>query len=277
MYNLKELKLALEDIFSVGPDSVHVLADFDGTLTKEYIDGKKIPSLISVLRDHPGYLSAEYQAKAHELYAQYSPLEKDTQLGLSDRKDKMLEWWTRHKKLLIDSGLKRQHLEDLSRSDFIQWRDGAVEFLKLMSKAKIPVVIMSASGIGEVVPMFCKARGIDFENMHYIVNSFVWAENGSAIDWQRPIIHSLNKDETIVKDHKDIYKIVSHRRKVLLLGNNTGDLGMIKGFETDKLLSFGFLDKEETALETEYKKYFDQVVISDDFVGINKVLSEFIK
>ena len=110
-----------------------------------------------------------------------------------------------------------------------------------------------------------------------IVNGFVWAENGSAIDWQRPIIHSLNKDETILKDHKDIYKIVSHRRNVLLLGNNTGDLGMIKGFETEKLLSFGFLDKEELALEAEYKKYFDQVLISDDFVRINKVLSEFMK
>ena len=48
-------------------DKLHVLSDFDRTLTKHFVDGQKRPSIVSVLRSE-GYLWEEYSKKAFELY-----------------------------------------------------------------------------------------------------------------------------------------------------------------------------------------------------------------
>jgi len=141
---MNRLKSDLEKLFADGPEKVHVLADFDGTLTKEFVSGKKTPSIISVLRDQPGYLSPEYQAAAHVLYEKYAPLERDAGLDLALRKAKMVEWWSLHEELLIKSGIKREHLEKLSESEQLQWRNGAQDFLAMMRQVGIQVVILSA-------------------------------------------------------------------------------------------------------------------------------------
>lgn len=262
----------LKELFSEGVDKVHVLADFDGTFTKEFVDGKKMPSVISILRDQPGYLSPDYQKNAHTLYEKYAPFERDTSLSLAERKAKMLEWWTTHNKLLIESGIKKEHLENIATGKNLQWRPGAKEFLKSMADLNIPVVILSASGIGEVISMFCAEEKVNFPNMSYIINKFIWDENGKAIGFHGPIIHSLGKDETMVKDYDDIFQNIKNRQNVLLLGNNTGDLGMIDGFDAKKLLSFGFLDKEESELAGKFSSAFDHVVVSDGFIDINKII-----
>ena len=46
--NLEKFKKALAE---QGFQSMHVVSDFDRTLTKAFVNGKKIPSLISVIRD----------------------------------------------------------------------------------------------------------------------------------------------------------------------------------------------------------------------------------
>ncbi|MEW6063334.1 MAG: hypothetical protein AB1571_03120 [Nanoarchaeota archaeon] len=57
----------LEDkISKQGVSKLHVLADFDRTLTKAFVDGKEVPSLISVLRDG-NYLTQDYAQKANGL------------------------------------------------------------------------------------------------------------------------------------------------------------------------------------------------------------------
>ncbi|MBD3270431.1 hypothetical protein GF376_02805 [Candidatus Peregrinibacteria bacterium] len=270
------LEKGLKNLFSEGSESVHVLADFDGTLTKEYIGGKKTPSLISILRDNPEYLSEEYREKAHALFAKHHPIEKDSSIPMEERKKNMIEWWENHKKLLIDSGIRKDHLEMLADSDIIQWRQGAVEFLKKMKNAGIPVVILSASGIGEVIPMYCENKGVSFDQMHFLVNQFIWNQDGQAIDFKKPIIHSLNKDETIVKDYVDVYQEVRNRLNVLLLGNNLGDLRMIDGFDAKNIFSIGFLDKEEKAKASEYSSNFDQVIVGDGYSEINRILDKII-
>ncbi len=65
-------KIFIED----GKDKIHVLADFDRTLTKAIIKGKKMPSIISILRDN-NYLTAEYAREARKLFAKYHPIEID--------------------------------------------------------------------------------------------------------------------------------------------------------------------------------------------------------
>lgn len=90
----KELENKIEKFSKQRASSIHVLADFDQTLTKALVDGEKSPSLISILRDG-NYLTADYAAKAHELFNQYHPIEIDPNISLEEKKLKMQEWWTK--------------------------------------------------------------------------------------------------------------------------------------------------------------------------------------
>ena len=73
----------------------YILADFDATLTQAYIDWRKRPSLISVLRDHD-YLGDDYAQQANSLYQYYSQIERDNSLDFNIRKDAMNERWWKH-------------------------------------------------------------------------------------------------------------------------------------------------------------------------------------
>ncbi len=265
---MKTLETLLKDLLTDEVNKLHVVADFDGTLTKEYIDGKKVQSVISVLRDHPGYLSPEYQKQAHALFAEYFPYEKDSTLPLETRLAKMHEWWTKHFDLLIKSGLKKEHIEQICASGIVQFRDGAKEFLKLTHDLGIPVIIFSASGLGEAVSMYCKQEGVNFDNIHYLTNSFKWNDRGEAIGVTKPVIHSLNKNETLIHEVPGLSEILKGRNNVLLLGNSPGDLEMSKGSEAKKVVTVAFVDPE--AGESEWSKGFD--VVEKDYIKINNYL-----
>ena len=75
---LKELEQA---IAKAGPEKLHILTDFDRTLTKAFVNGQYVSSLISVLRSE-NYLTADYAPEAHRLYDQYHAIETDPRIPL---------------------------------------------------------------------------------------------------------------------------------------------------------------------------------------------------
>ncbi|MCX8179346.1 MAG: hypothetical protein N3E38_01235 [Candidatus Aenigmarchaeota archaeon] len=84
-----------------GLSKLHVVSDFDRTLTYGKVNGRKIPSLISILRDE-NYLSEEYSKKAKELFEKYHPTETDTSIDVKEKKKLMQKWWEEHYKILIE-------------------------------------------------------------------------------------------------------------------------------------------------------------------------------
>ncbi len=68
-----------------GPIKLHVLVDFDKTITTAFVDGKFVPSLISILRDG-NYLTPNYAKKANALYTKYHPIEIDPNIPLEEKK-----------------------------------------------------------------------------------------------------------------------------------------------------------------------------------------------
>ena len=265
---MKAIETLLKDLLADGIDKLHIVADFDGTLTKDFVDGKKVQSIISVLRDHPGYLSSGYQDTAKKLFAEYSPFENDLSVSYETRLDKMREWWAKHFDLLISSGLKLEHIEQVATSGIIQFRDGAKEFLKLTHDLNIPVIIFSASGLGEALSIYCRHEGVAYDNIHFVTNSFKWNEKGEAIGVNEPIIHSLNKNEEVIQNIDNLRNIIENRRNVLLLGNSLGDLEMSKGSHNKKLVTIAFVDREQG--ESEWCQKFD--ANATDYKEINDTL-----
>jgi 5'-nucleotidase len=275
--NPKHVETVLEKMKKAGPDKLHILADFDRTLTYGSINGVKTPSIVALLRDG-NHLSQGYADKAHALFDTYHPIELDPAVPLLEKKVTMREWWSKHNELFIQEGLTKADLEDVIQNGHVQFREGVGAFLDLMHEKNIPVVIMSASGCGDMVRMFFQKAGKDYPNIKYITNQFVWDEQGKAIGSRDPIIHSFSKDETVLQDIPDVFAAVEHRPNVLLLGDSEGDLGMVTGFDYKNLLTIGFLNGDYNQLQDVYTAKFDVVLEGDgDFDEVNRLLTRIIE
>lgn len=262
-----------------GLEKIHVIADFDGTLTKTNINKDvKDPSIISLLRSEKyNYLGQEYSDKAKKLFEEYHPIEIDNFLDIKFRKQKMDEWWSKHLNLLIESKLKFEHIEKVSLGGTIKLKDGCREFFKFTKENNIPIIIMSANGIGDTISIYLNYNDCLFDNIHFITNHFIFNEEGFAIEYSLPVIHALNKDETVIKDFKNIFEKVENRKNVILIGDGAGDSKMADGFEYNNLIKVGFLhEKQEENLEY-YKNIYDVVLLEDNSIEfINDFLKEVV-
>ncbi|MFH0831262.1 MAG: hypothetical protein V1886_00110 [archaeon] len=244
-----------------GKERIHVLADFDRTLTKAYVNGEYIPSTIALLRNKD-YINKDYSNKARALAAKYHPIEKNPNVSPEEKKEKMEEWWVSHFNLLIKSGLNKKHLEKIVQSEEIQFRKGALELFDILHKAKIPMVIISSTGIGDVIPMLFEREGKLYDNIHFITNLYQWDNKGRAVWIKKQIITSMNKDETSIQEYP-FFKQIKNRKNVLLLGDSIGDLGMVKGFKYNNLIKIGFLNDEIEKNIQDYSANFDVVMLND--------------
>ncbi|HLC47390.1 MAG TPA: hypothetical protein VJI75_06715 [Candidatus Nanoarchaeia archaeon] len=265
--NLGQLKSRIR---GAGYQNLHILSDFDRTLTYGAINGAKTPSIISMLRDGK-HLTDDYAAKAHALFDKYHPIEIDQKIPVAEKKRFMQEWWETHNRLLIESGLSRADLEDIAKNGHVRFREGVPEFLDILHKYDIPLVILSASGCGDAIQLFFKQIGKDYSNIYYVTNKLNWDKNGKAVSVNGPIIHCMNKDETVLKSIPEVYKSIKNRRNVLLLGDGIGDLGMIEGFDYLNLLKIGFLNFGYNDSRKEFERSFDIILQGDgnfDFVNV---------
>jgi 5'-nucleotidase len=275
--NQSKLDKSREEISRQGTGKLHILADFDRTLTKAVVDGKPVASLLWLLYNGK-YLSENYAKKAQELHDKYHAIETDHKISKEEKRKAMEEWWTKHLDLLVKSGLNKKDVKAVVESDKVKLREGAIEFFDLLKGNDIPLVIMSSSGLGEEgISMYLSRVGKLYNNINIISNSFIWDKNGGVVAVKKPIIHGMNKDETMVKSFPDIYKKIENRKNVILLGDNPEDVGMIEGFDCDNIIKIGFLnDKIEENLEN-YKKYFDVIILNDGSMSfINNLLKEII-
>jgi len=269
--NFERLKIQIK---KGGYQNLHVLSDFDRTLTYGAIDGVKTPSIISVLRDG-NYLMTGYAEKAQKLFSKYNPIEVNPNIPLSEKKKAMQEWWRTHNKLLIESGLSKLDLENIVKNGHVRFRDGIPEFLDFLYENNIPLVVFSASGCGDAIELFFQKIKKDYPNIFYVINRFNWDDSGKAISTKGPVIHCLNKDGIILEKIPEVYETIKGKRNVILLGDGIGDLGMIKGFDYSNLLKIGFLNLSCDESRKDFEKNFDVVLEGDgDLSFINTLMRD---
>jgi len=274
--NISNLENLKKSISENGAEKLHILADFDKTLTTLFVNGEKVPSLISVLRNGD-YLTPDYVQKANQLYDKYHPIEIDPKVSTEEKKKVMNEWWMTHFDLLIKSGLNKKDVEDVIKSRKIKLRHGFSDFVNILKENNIPLVIMSASGLGdEAISTYLKQEEKLYDNIHIISNSYKWDESDNLIGVKQPIIHIMNKDETAIQNFP-VFETIKNRKNVLLLGDGLSDIGMVKGFDYENLIKIGFLNENvEENLES-FKANYDVLILNDSPMDyINKLLREMI-
>lgn len=255
---------------------LHLLADFDKTLTKAYTDWKDTGSLISILRNG-NYLSQQYTKAAQEYYAHYSVIERSLDLPLEEKTSAMQEWREKHLQLFVDEGLQKKHIYQAMQSDIVTFREGYQKFFDQLSSYGIPLVILSAGGLGILsIQKFFENHHLLSENIHIVGNDFIRNDAGVAIGFKEPIIHSLNKSETVMKIFP-FYEEIVERKNVILLGDNLGDVQMIEGFSYQNLLKIWFLNKDIEQQQMAYMDAYDIVIFGDgDLSKVNEILSQIV-
>jgi 5'-nucleotidase len=244
-------------------DNLHILADFDGTLTKANSAWKKRPSIISVLRSE-WYLWEEYSKKAHELFDYYHAIEIDPNISIEKKKEEMENWRTKHIKLLIESNLNKTDIEKVVESWSIQFRDWVLDMFDFLKKNNIPLIIMSASWLWtDSIRMYFEKQNVLTDNVHIISNEFIWNQNWKAVWHVDKIIHSFNKWETVLEDFPEIYDKIKDRKNVVLLWDSLWDPSMVEWFDFKNLLKVWFLNEKLDELLDTYKQNYDLVLSWD--------------
>ena len=248
-------------------ENLIIFSDLDFTLTKAFVDWKKIGSIISQLRDW-GYISNEYSEEAKKLYATYQLILDNTLLEQSFRYSKMTEWRTKHFELLIECGLDKSLMDKVIQERPLYFRDGFSQLVKNLEMKDIPLVIISAS-VWYMIQRYMEINNFMTRNTHIVANFFEYNSNWKVTSVKDPIVHSLNKDATVLHD---FYTLDHPRKNIILLGDTIWDVDMVNGYSYKNILKIGFCNDKNNI--EEYKKYFDVLVLNDgDLDFINNILS----
>lgn len=268
-FSLQNKKAAIR---LAGPQKLQVIADFDRTLTKYWIDGRQGQSSHGLLQqDNP-----VYDVKRQELYDYYHPLEFNPEIPLDEKAKLMEEWWGKTHALLIEGGLTYDAIRSSVAKATIAFREGVIELFEFLEEKEVPVLIFSA-GLADIIEEVLRQKlHRSFKNVKVVSNRMVFDQSGRLQSFKGKLIHVLNKNEHALDmaaplhDHlgeADVaindYDNVKKRTNVLLLGDHIGDLGMSDGLNYKTRISVGFLnDNVLNSLES-YGESFDLVYLND--------------
>eukprot|EP01137_Pigoraptor_chileana_P020084 Opistho-2@81989 len=260
--NPEAVREKISSIIDGGPDDLLVISDFDMTLTKFMVDGKRGMSTHGVIEKSSNVLPEEYGVLAKALFEKYYPIEVNPKLSPEEKADMMEEWWNEAHKLLIRYGLKWSDIPRAVTAASVGFREGCTEFFDTLHDLDVSLLIFSA-GIGDVLKEILRQREHLYPNMHVISNYIAWDETTQkAVGFLGRTIHVFNKYEFSIAG-SEFHRKVEKRRKVILLGDGLGDLQMSHGVAYDTILTIGFLnDKIEERMEA-YVNAFDVVILND--------------
>jgi len=274
--NKQQFLQTLENMKKEGLDNLHFLADFDNTLTKAFVNWQKTPSLVSAIRWKNWMLWEKCALEDTKLFEKYHPIEINPNLSIEEKKKFMSEWWEKSFELFIKYWLSKDILEEIWKTDLIEFRDWVKEFFEFTAKNNIPVIIISASWLWvESIEILLKNHNLNYPNIEIISNNYIWDEQGKAIWYKEPIIHSFNKWETILKEFPEIFAKIKNRKNVILLWDSLWDHHMVDWFDYKNLINIWFLNDKIDELLEEYTKRYDVVITWDwDFGVVNEILKE---
>ncbi|CAF1263656.1 unnamed protein product [Rotaria sordida] len=248
---------------------LHVVADFDFTLTIYEKNGIILPSTFGVIESNhhvklpDGSLLAH---KAEKLRSKYHPIEMDVQMDVSEKIPHMIEWWRTAQKLFVVSNLDKSLIRKLVEESTMELKKGVHEFIIDLLHSETPILIFSA-GLGDVIEFFLEKEIPDFKHNHassHIVSNFInYDNNGKLLSFNDRLIHTFNKNEHEISD-TPYYQTILTRPNVILLGDSLGDVGMIGGMKNLKqILKIGYLNHSTPKKLEVYKNVYD-IVICDD-------------
>ncbi|CAM9219930.1 unnamed protein product [Laminaria digitata] len=266
----EEFRRKRERMVADGAHQLQVIADFDFTMTKFWVNGRRGHSCHQVIGES-GLLSEEFHERIAELRNHYYPLEVDPDLTHETRVEKMVEWVTKVHEVMVQAGISKDIVSAAVAKSELQFRHGHGELFGWLENEGVPLLLFSA-GIADVLEeaLLQRSEKPVPSNCHIISNRMAFDEEGTMTGFEGECLHVFNKHASSAVVAPYFQREEMQRRgNVVLLGDSLGDLNMAKGAGSGEVLTVGFLnDKVEERLDT-YTSAYDVVILGDgnfDFV-----------
>jgi 5'-nucleotidase len=121
------------------------------------------------------YLCKEYQEQAQALFDHYYPIEQDPSIDRQTKQQAMNNRRSKHLDLMIQYKLSRSDIINIVQEESLQLRDNYEQFFDIINTQHIPLIIMSASGIGyDAIDAFFQYKSIDQTYIDIVSNIFIW-------------------------------------------------------------------------------------------------------
>ena len=132
----------------------------------------------------------------------------------------------------------------------------------MLNEANIPVLVFSA-GVGDILEEILLKHDAYFPNIKIVSNYMEFNGEGALIGFKEPIIHTFNKNESVLGKSNYFYDI-SHRGNAILMGDSDGDSDMAAGMQNPgAILKIGFLNTN-VCTYTQFSYFiFDEKLISE--------------
>eukprot|EP00744_Colponema_vietnamica_P004197 GILI01006304.1.p1 GENE.GILI01006304.1~~GILI01006304.1.p1 ORF type:complete len:310 (-),score=90.19 GILI01006304.1:98-1027(-) len=268
------LEAKIKRMRAAGSEALQMVSDFDMTLTKFMVNGKRGQSCHGMV-ENGSTMSREFFEKTSNLKVHYHALEMDPNIPYSEKFGLMVEWWNKAHELMIAENVRQEYISDMVRHANAELREGTVGMFKELSAHNVPVFILSA-GLQDILEEFLKQRDSLLSNMQVLSNKMKFNEEGVLVGFEHDIIHSLNKALYAARAccscspapspvHHNPETLTPVRPNIILMGDILEDLQMAAGVQYTDLLSIGFLNdpaKVPQLLEA-YASHFDVVVTND--------------
>jgi HAD superfamily hydrolase (TIGR01544 family) len=247
----------LEKIKQDGLDNLQFVLDFDRTITGPVGD-LQAPPMISFLRNSD-ILGEEYRQEANANFEYYYPFEKSDDISKEEKNKLMSEWWEKHLDLLKKYKLNVDKIKQIAYSENLVLREGVKELFEFCFHNNIPIIIFSAGLLGKgSILLFLERFQINFKNIQIVINELIYDELGYVSGHRQPIIHSENKNESILE-----LENVKQRKNTILAGDGIGDSTMVLDRNGSIVYRIGICDSKKQEDIEKYNKNFD--VVTDNF------------
>lgn len=258
-----------------GPKKLQVVTDFDHTLSRAHMNGKRCCSTHGVL-ENSQMITDEYRVQAQKLFEKFYPIEIDPYMSTEEKIPFMVEWYSGSHAILVNCGVKKADLPKLVTSSSIRLRDGCEPFFEMLHEHHIPTLVFSA-GLGDILEEALRHFQCHFPNLKFISNYMQFDEEGTIIGFKGELIHMYNKNHGHVNS-SEYHQALKDKTNILLLGDSLGDLDMLAGNQQqDVVLRIGFLNSRIEERLPQYMNSFDIVLLDDQTMDVvNGILRKII-
>ena len=166
-----------------------------------------------------------------QLYDRFSPIELDYTIPIAEKNAHMMTWWEENLKIFSALRLRKEDYLTMVLESRLLFRNGIGELLHTNEQLKVPFFVVSG-GISEIIEahfltvlhngeITSRDALSCWEASKVFSNDFVY-EEGATVDFKKPIIHILNKQEIIYSSNIDF------KRNVIVMGDILEDIGMVR-------------------------------------------------
>merc|ERR1712142_202311 len=274
------VKALLKSVLDGGYEKLQVIVDFDYTLTRVHRDGENLHCSWGVFETSK-FVPQTYLEETAALRDKYLPIELDAHMSIEEKTPHMVAWYKEANRMLSGVGtVNKKDFSDMVKDSNVELREGTKEFMSHLSKAQVPVLVLSA-GLGDMVQEILVGLNAMHPNMHLVSNFLKYDGEGNIVGMASDeVIHVYNKNEKSLKKlaSDDFNRQIHARKNIVLMGDSLGDVGMANGVEDpEAVLKIGFLNHgvESEGDKVRLDKYleaFDIVLVDDQTMNVGQLL-----